>query len=56
MYSVEKIEIIRLLSREEIIEMALNFGEERVNRFIQLYRLTHQRLLCLRKNLRNIQM
>lgn len=49
MYSVEKIEIIRLLSREEIIEMALNFGEERVNRFIQLYRLTSSEIILFKE-------
>ena len=49
MYSVEMIEIIRLLSREDIIEMALNFSEERVIRFIQLYRLTSSEIILFKE-------
>ena len=39
MYSVEKIEIVRKLERSEIIEMALNFNEIRIIRFIQTFKL-----------------
>ena len=53
MYSVEMIKIIRLLSREDIIEMALNFSEERVIRFIQLYRLTSSEIILFKEKFKN---
>jgi len=39
MYSVEKIKIIKLLTRDEIIDMVLSLNEFRVMRFLQGYRL-----------------
>lgn len=43
-YAVSELEIIRVVPREEIIEMALNFNEERVLRFIQLFKLTEDEI------------
>lgn len=39
LYSVEKLEIIKLLSRNEIINLGLNLGDERVKRFLSLFKL-----------------
>lgn len=44
MYAAENIEIIKKLSREEIINYELNKYEERVIRFIQTFRLTNDEL------------
>lgn len=44
MYSVEKIHIIKKLSRNEIIEMLLNSYEFKVIRFIQGYKLLPEEL------------
>lgn len=38
-FAVEKIEIVRELDRDEIIEMALNMSDTRVTRFVQVFRL-----------------
>ena len=40
MYSCSDIEIIKFLSREEVIEYALNLSELRMSRFVSLYKLT----------------
>lgn len=40
MYSVEILEIIRIINREELINMALNLNQLRVERFITNYRLS----------------
>lgn len=40
MYSVENIEIIKKLSRSEIINTALNLNKERIKRFIKGFKLT----------------
>ena len=39
MYAVEKIEILKLLKRKEILEYMLELYPERVMRFIQLFKL-----------------
>ena len=39
MYSVSDLEIIKFLSREEIISLALNLPEMRMKRFVSLFRL-----------------
>ena len=39
MYAVEKIEILKLLKRKEILEYMLNTYPNRVERFIQLFKL-----------------
>jgi hypothetical protein len=44
MYSVEHIEIVRVLSREEIVEIGLSLGEMRVIRFISGFRLTPEEI------------
>lgn len=48
MYSVEKLEVVRLLTRGEIIDMALSFNEFRVSRFLMGYRLTSDELVMFR--------
>ena len=44
MYSVEKLEILKDLSRKEIIKLAISLNESRVERFISLFRLTEEEL------------
>lgn len=44
MYSVSDLEIIKFLSREEIISLALNLPETRMYRFVSLYRLTEEEI------------
>lgn len=43
-YAVSELEIVRMLSREEIIQMALNFDEDRAFRFVQLFKLTEEEI------------
>lgn len=38
-YAVSVLDIVRIIPREEIIEMALKFNEERAFRFVQLFKL-----------------
>lgn len=42
--AVSELEIVKILSRDEIIQMALSFGEDRVFRFIQLFKLTEEEI------------
>lgn len=44
MYCVEEIEIIKQLTREEIIEIGLNLNDFRVIRFIKGYKLTNEEI------------
>lgn len=44
MYSVEKLQIIKKLSREEIIKIGLNLPEYRVTRFIQGLKLMEEEI------------
>lgn len=44
MYAVEKLEIVRQLDRNEIIQMALNMSEERAMRFVQVFKLTQDEI------------
>ena len=44
MYAVEYLEIISLLSRDEIINYALKLSPERVKRFISLYKLNNDEI------------
>jgi len=44
MYSARTIEIIKKLTREEIINIMLNTNEERIKRFISLYKLNKEEL------------
>ena len=53
MYSFEKIQIIKKLSREEIIELMLNTHEYRVIRFIQGYKLTQNEILLFKNKFAN---
>ena len=45
MYSVEKLKIIKKLSRNEIISLALNLDEVRIKRFIMSFRLTKEEII-----------
>ena len=49
MFAVEKLEILKKLSREEIIEMALDFNWCRVIRFLKGFRLTEEERELFRK-------
>lgn len=53
MYSVEKLEIIRKLSREEIIEEGLNLNEIRVKRFLSTFKLTQEEIDNFKSKFRN---
>lgn len=44
MYAVESLTIIRILNREEIINIGLNLNQIRVFRFIQGYKLTKEEI------------
>ena len=44
MFSIENIEIVKILSREEIIHIALNLNELRVCRFIQCFKLNNDEI------------
>lgn len=44
MFSIENIEIMKILSREEIIHIALNLNEIRVCRFIQCFKLNNDEI------------
>ena len=48
MYSVEKIKIIRVIPRDEIINIELNLNEFRVTRFIQGFKLTKEEILLFK--------
>lgn len=53
MFSVEKIQITKKLSREEIIEKMLNSHEIRVIRFIQGYKLTLEEIELFKQKFNN---
>lgn len=53
MYSVRTIEIIKKLTREEIINIMLNTYEERLKRFISLYKLNDDEITLLRTIYKN---
>ena len=44
MFSIENMEIMKILSREEIIHIALNLNELRVCRFIQCFKLNNDEI------------
>lgn len=44
MFSIENMEIVKILSREEIIHIALNLNELRVCRFIQCFKLNNDEI------------
>jgi len=48
MYSVRTIKIVKKLTREEIINIMLNTYDERLKRFISLYKLNDEELNLLR--------
>ena len=53
MYSVEKLEIIKELSREEIIKEGLDLNEIRVKRFLSTFKLNDEELLLFKNKYRN---
>ena len=53
MYSVENLEIIHILSRDEIINYALLLSDVRVKRFISLFKLTNEEIALFREKYKN---
>lgn len=53
MYAVEKIEILKLLKRKEILEYMLELYPERVVRFIQLFKLYDDEIKLFEEKFRN---
>ena len=55
MYAVEKLSIIRELSRKEIIETGLNLHPERAKRFLMGYKLTKEEIEKFKYQFQNYQ-
>lgn len=53
MYSVEKIEIVRQLSREEIVNYGINLIEFRLMHFLQNFKLTKEEILLFEQKFIN---
>lgn len=53
MYIAEKLEILKLLSREDIINKMLNSNEFSVERFLTLFKLTEEELLLFKEKYNN---
>lgn len=53
MYACENLEIIRIIEREELVDMGLNLNEVRVARFIQGYRLTSKEIQLFKEKFLN---
>ena len=53
MYVSQKIEIIKKLTREEIINYALNLYSERAIRFIQLFKLNSEEIKLFKEKFKN---
>lgn len=53
MYSVEKLYISKILTRKEIINIALNLSEIRLKRFIAGYKLTNEELILFKNKFYN---
>ena len=53
MYSVEKLEIIKELSREEIIKEGLDLNEIRVKRFLSTFKLNDKEIVLFKNKYRN---
>ena len=53
MYAAENIEIMKKLSRQEIITYELNKYEERVIRFIQTFKLTNEEIYLFQEKFSN---
>ena len=53
MYSVEKLEIIKELSREEIIEKGLHLKEQRAERFVSTLSLTKEEISLFKEVFKN---
>lgn len=44
MYSVERIKLVRQLSRDEIVELGLSMGELRARRFVEVFKLNPEEI------------
>ena len=53
MYAVEYLEIIHILTREEIINYALNLPDTRAKRFLELFLLTDDELLLFEEKFKD---
>ena len=53
MYAVEELEILKQLSRDEIIEIALNLNDLRVCRFIQSFKLNASEIELFKRKFQN---
>lgn len=53
MYATSKLEILRKLTREEIINIALNLSVDKVIRFLSLYKLTEEEIKLFREKFYN---
>lgn len=53
MYSVEKLEIVKQLSREELIDIGLNLHELRVKRFISTLSLTKDEISLFKEKFKS---
>ena len=53
MYAVEKLEILKLLKRKEILDYMLKLYPERVMRFIQLFKLYDDEIKIFEEKFRN---
>ncbi len=54
MYAVEYMEIMHVLTRDEIINYAIHLPVERLRRFISLYRLTKDEIIAFKQKYSNI--
>lgn len=55
MYSVQKLEILKKLTREEVICEGLNLYEKRAERFVSTFKLNSQEIKLFRENYQNSQ-
>ena len=53
LYSVEKLKIVKVLTREEIINIGINLDEIRVKRFIQGFKLNSQEIELFKDKFQN---
>lgn len=53
MYSVKNLEILKQLTRGEIINQGLNLYEKRAERFVSLFKLTKEEIALFKENYKN---
>ena len=54
MYAAEYLKILYVLSRDEIINYALNLSPERAKRFVSLYKLNNEEIVLFQERYRNM--